>query len=179
MLILRARRNNIIRYKLLLLIAVTFLVLYGTYSFSDDGDALFTDDQAKVLRYSHDEWKKEVLPTNKPDTLDHPSIIFEEPTVENTDKGPTIVAVDPASVYIVIKQNSSPLDPGTLKVWGEKFFIHVDVTDKVLKYFKTDSKGAYIKADSIHIPKGHYKVGMSIADVNGKKTEKKFRLDVN
>jgi len=174
------RRVNIINSKLLLTVAVTGFLLFGTYtySFSDDGDSLFTDDEAKVLRYSHDEWKKEVLPTNKPDTIDHPSIHFEKPPVENTDHGPTIVAIDPASVLIVIKQNDSPLDPGTLKVWGEKFFIHVDVTEKVLKYFKTDKEGAYIKADSIHIPSGHYKVGISIADVNGNKTEKKFRLKV-
>ena len=131
-----------------------------------------------MLRYSDDEWKKEVLPTNKPDSVDHPSIILKNPSVKQTANGPTIEAVDPASVYIVIKQNNSPLDPGTLKVWGEKFFVNIDVTEKVLKYFKTDSEGAYIKADSIHIPEGHYKVGISIADVNGNKTEKKCRLSV-
>ncbi|MEM7008658.1 MAG: hypothetical protein AAF462_05925 [Thermodesulfobacteriota bacterium] len=95
-----------------------------------------------------------------------------------TDKGPTIIAVDPANVFIVIKQNDSPLDPGTLKVWGEKFFVHIDVTDRVLKYFKTNKNGAILHAKSIHVPKGHYKIGISIADVNGNKTEKKYRLKV-
>jgi hypothetical protein len=161
-------------------IVVSFIIcgfLFADSAMSDD-DHLFTDDEAKVLRYSDDEWKREVLPTNKPDTLDHPSISFEDPTVEVTGNGPTILAEDPSDVLIVLKQNDSLLDPGTIKVWGEKFFIKIDVTDRVLKYFKTTEEGAVIKADSIHIPKGHYKVGISIADVNGNKTEKKYRLKV-
>lgn len=153
-------------------------MLFQYSSISEEKTALFTDDEAKVLRYSHHEWIKEVLPTNHPDTSDHPSIIFERPEVENTHRGPTLEAFDPANVLIVVNQNDSPLDPGTLKVWGEKFFVHIDVTDRVLKYFKVTKEGAVIQADSIHIPKGHYKVGMSIADVNGNKTEKKFRLRV-
>lgn len=161
---------------IIILGAVTFLP--PAFSEDDSKTELFTKDEAKVLRYSKDEWKKEVLPTSPPDTIDHPSIVFEEPPVDNTDKGPTIIAVDPTNVLITIKQNDSELDPGSLKVWGEKFFIHVDVTDRVLKYFKVTKDGAYLKADSIHIPKGHYKVGMSISDVNGNKTEKKFLLEV-
>ncbi len=141
-------------------------------------DHLFTEDEAKQLRYTDDEWKKEKLPKKKPDTLDRPSIKFEEPLVEDTDKWPTIIAVDPANVFIVIKQNDSPLDPGTLKVWGEKFFVHIDVTDRVLKYFKTNKEGAILYAKDIHIPKGHYKVGISIKDINGNKMEKKYRLKV-
>ncbi len=141
-------------------------------------DHLFTEDEAKQLRYSDTEWKKEALPANKPDTLDRPSIIIEEPDVVHTDKGPTIIAVDPANVFIVIKQNDSPLDPGTLQVWGEKFFVHIDVTERVLKYFKPDKKGAILHAKGIHIPKGHYKVGISIKDINGNKMEKKYRLKV-
>jgi hypothetical protein len=66
----------------------------------------------------------------------------------------------------------------TIKVWGEKFFIHIDITDRVLKYLKPTKDGAILHAKSIHIPKGHYKVGLSIADVNGNKTEKKYRLKV-
>lgn len=160
---------------LILLLAGTLLIQPFTFA---EGDHLFTEDEANQLRYTDKEWGKEKLPKNKPDTLDRPSIIFEEPDVVDTDKGPTIIAVDPTNVFIVIKQNDSPLDPGTLKVWGEKFFVHIDVTDKVLKYFKTNKDGAILHAKGIHIPKGHYKVGVSIKDVNGKKMEKKYHLKV-
>lgn len=169
---------RIISIRLLLIITISAFTFISPAFSDEEKKELFTKDEAKVLRYSDHEWKKEVLPTYPPDTLDHPSIIFEEPKVENTNNGPTITAVDPANVLIIIKQNESPLDPGTLKVWGEKFFVHIDVTSRVLKYFKTDKQGAVLKADDIHMPKGHYKVGMSIADVNGNKTEKKFRLMV-
>ncbi len=169
---------RLISSHLLIILTITTFAFLSA-AFSDEGSTdLFTEDEAKQLRYSDKEWGKEVIPKHKPDTLDHPSILFEEPSVEDTDKGPTIIVVDPTNVLITIKQNDSPLDPGTLKVWGEKFFVHIDITDRILKYFKTTKQGAVLKADSIHIPKGHYKVGMSIEDTNGNKTEKKFRLKV-
>ena len=163
-----------------LYIFVTFILcgfLIQSPAFSEE-DSLFTEDEAAQLRHNDKEWDKESVPKHKPDTLDRPSIIFEEPAVIDTDKGPTIEAIDPANVYIVIKQNASPLDPGTLQVWGEKFFVHIDVTDKVLKYFKLTKDGAKLRAKGIHIPKGHYKVGISIKDINGNKMEKKYRLKV-
>jgi len=169
---------RLISSHLLIILTITTFAFLSA-AFSDEGSTdLFTEDEAKQLRYSDKQWGKEVIPKHKPDTLDHPSINIEEPEVTNTDKGPTIIAIEPTNVFIVIKQNDSPLDPGTLKVWGEKFFIKIDVTDRVLKYFKTTKEGAFLHAKSIHIPKGHYKVGMSIEDVNGNKTEKKFRLKV-
>ncbi len=64
------------------------------------------------------------------------------------------------------------------KEWGEKFFVKIDVTERVLKYFKTTKEGAIIHANDIHISHGHHKIDISIADVNGKKTEKKYRLKV-
>jgi len=147
---------------------------------SDDEDKtdFFTEYEAKQLRYSDKEWEKESVPKHEPDTLDRPSILFEEPDVLDMKKGPTIIAITPTNFFVVIKQNNSPLDMGTIKVWGEKFFIHIDITDRVLKYLKPTKDGAILHAKSIHIPKGHYKVGISIADVNGNKTEKKYRLKV-
>ena len=163
-----------VAYSLIVLVASS-LFLAPAYA---EGNPILTEEEAKQLRYSDKEWDKVTLPKHKPDTLDRPSIIFEEPDVVQTDKGPTIIAVDPANVFIVIKQNGSPLDPGTLKVWGEKYFVHIDVTDRVLKYFKTNKEGAILHVKGIHIPKGHYKVGVSIADINGNKMEKKYRLKV-
>jgi hypothetical protein len=147
---------------------------------SDDEDKtdFFTEYEAKQLRYSDKEWEKESVPKHEPDTLERPSIIFDEPDVLDMKKGPTIIAITPTNFFVVIKQNDSPLDLGTIKVWGEKFFIHIDITDRVLKYLKPTKDGAILHAKSIHIPKGHYKVGLSIADVNGNKTEKKYRLKV-
>ncbi|MCK5391551.1 MAG: hypothetical protein KAJ31_03930 [Deltaproteobacteria bacterium] len=165
-------------YLLIVLAISGFVSLSPAFSEDEDKTSLFTEDEAKQLRYSDKEWDKETIPKHEPDTLDHPTMTIEEPLVKDTDRGPEIVAITPANFFIVIKQNDSPLDPETLKVWGEKFFIHIDVTDRVLKYFKTTKDGAILHGKSIHIPKGHYKVGMSIKDINGKKTEKKYRLKV-
>jgi len=164
---------------LLLVFAITAIAVLSTAFSEDEGSTdLFSDEEAKQLRYSDKEWGKEVIPKHESDTLDRPSMIIEEPLVKDADKGPTIIAVDPTNFFIIIKQNDSPLDLDTLQVWGEKFFLKIHVTDRVLKYLKTTKDGAILHAKSIHIPKGHYKVGMSIADVNGNKTEKKYLLKV-
>ena len=162
----------------LLIIFAIFSAAVSSPAVSDEEPYLFTEGEAKELRYNKEEWKRETVPKHEPDTLNRPSIIVEEPDVVDTDKGPTILAVDPANVFIVIKQNESPLDPGTIQVWGEKFIFKIDVTDRVLKYFTTNKEGAILHAKSIHIPKGRFKVGISIADVNGNKTEKKYLLRV-
>jgi len=162
----------------LLIIFTIFSAAVTSPAVSDEEPYLFTEDEAKELRYSDKEWEKESVPKQEPDTLDRPSIIVEKPDVVDTDKGPTILAIDPANVFIVIKRNESPLDPGTIQVWAEKFIFKIDVTDRVLKYFTTTGEGAILHAKSIHIPKGRFKVGMSIADVNGNKTEKKYLLRV-
>jgi len=171
--------KSISKYLLIVFTIAAIAVLAPAFSDDEEQTHLFAEDEAKQLRYSDKEWDKEVIPKHEPDTLDRPSIQIEEPDVTDTDRGPTIIAVDPANFFIVIKQNDSTLDPGTLKVWGEKFFVHIDVTSRVLKYFKTTKDGAILHGKSIHIPKGHYKVGVSISDVNGKKTEKKYRLKVD
>jgi len=165
-------------YLLIILILGGFLLQAKAFSEDESSADFFTEQEASELRHTDKEWGREVLPTNKPDTLDRPSIIFEEPDVVETDKGPTIIAIDPTNVFIVIKQNDSPLDLGTLEVWGEKFFVKIHVTDRVLKYIKPTKEGAILHAKGIHIPKGHYKVGISIKDINGKKMEKKYRLKV-
>ncbi len=170
---------RLITTHLLIILTISTFAFLGTAFSEDEGSTdLFSDGEAKQLRYSDKEWDKETVPKHEPDTLDRPSLIFEEPDIVDTDKGPTIIAVDPANVFIVIKQNDSPLDLGTLQVWGEKFFLKIHVTDRVLKYIKPTKEGVILHAKSIHIPKGHYKVGMSIADVNGNKTEKRYRLKV-
>ena len=170
---------RLITTHLLIILTISTAAFLSTAYSADEGSTdFFTDEEAKQLRYSDKEWGKEVIPKHKPDTLDRPSLKFEEPDVVDTDRGPTIIAVDPANVFIVIKQNDSPLDLGTLQVWGEKFFLKIHVTDRVLKYVKPTKEGAILHAKGIHIPKGHYKVGMSIEDVNGNKTEKKYRLKV-
>ena len=164
---------------IIIILAISF-VAFLSLAFSDDETSayFFTDKEAEQLRYSDKEWSKEFVARHKPDTLDRPSIKIEEPDVEDTENGPTILAVDPTNVFVQVKQNDSELDPGTIKVWGEKFFVKIDVTERMLKYFKTTKEGAIIHAKNIHIPHGHYKIGISIADMNGKKTEKKYRLKV-
>ena len=99
---------------LLIILTVGAFTFVNPASSDDNGKTeLFTKDEAKVLRYNDDEQQNEGLPTNSPDTLGDLSSHCDDPKVTNTDKVPTIVVIEPTSVLITIKQNDSPLDPGT------------------------------------------------------------------
>ncbi len=99
-------------YLLTIFIICGFGVLNPVLSDDEDSTHLFTENEAKELRYSNKEWEKESVPKHEPDTLDRPSILFEEPEVLDMKKGPTIIAITPTNFFVVIKQNNSPLDMG-------------------------------------------------------------------
>lgn len=156
---------------------IGFLLLSQAVSLSQKPVVLFTDSDAEKLRYSDTEWDKEVIPSPEEDIL-APSIIIEEPDVIDTKKGPTIITITPANIFVLFKENGSTLDLDTLDVWGEKFFFKKNITKLVLPHIKTNKEGAVLHMKSVHIPKGKYKVGFKIADVNGRETTRKYRLKV-
>ena len=93
-------------------------------------------------------------------------------------KGPMIEAFSPVNIYIVFKENASPLNLESLNVWGEKFFFKKNLTSRVLPYIKKVPEGAVLHMKSIHVPKGNYKVGFSISDIDGRETKSKYKLKV-
>lgn len=163
---------------LTVLALICFLLLSPAVSLSEKPVVLFSDDDARKLRYSDDEWDKEVIPSPKVDDDLAPSIIIDEPDVVDSKKGPTIVAISPTDIYVIFKQNGSSLDLDTLDVWGEKFFFKKNITKLVMPHIKTNKEGAVLHMKSVHIPKGKFKVGFKISDIDGRETTRKYRLKV-
>ena len=144
----------------------------------DNGAELFSEDDAKKLRYTDSEFDKETASGEVKDDDKAPSIVIEEPAVMEMKKGPMIEAIDPVNVYVIFKQNASPLNLESLNVWGEKFFFKMNLTSRVLPHVKTDKEGAFIHMKSIHVPHGNYKVGFSISDIDGRETKAEYKLKV-
>lgn len=160
---------------LILVAAVSF----AAYSLSQENEPLqlLTDDDARELDHTDEEWN--TVQAAAPPAPGSPAIVFEEPDVKLTAKGPEILAVTPTNFYIIFRQQGSPLDMSTLNVWGEKFFLKKNITQRVLKYIKKTSEGAVLHARDVHVPKGKYKVGISIADTDGNKVSNTYLLRVN
>jgi len=160
-------------------IAITgFLLLSPPASLGEDPPELFSEDDAKKLRYSDEEFDKETASGEVKSDDKAPSIVINEPAVMEMKKGPMIEAITPVNVYIIFKQNASPLNLETLDVWGEKFFFKKNLTSRVLPHVKTVKEGAVLHMSSIHVPKGNYKVGFSISDIDGRETKSKYKLKV-
>ena len=157
---------------------IVFFILSPAVSLGEKPAVLFSDDDARELRYSDAEWDKESAPGVVKDDDLAPSIVIDEPDVIDTKKGPTIEAITPSNLFVVFKQNGSPLNLDTLDVWGEKFFLKKNVTKRILPYIKTNKEGAVLHMESVSIPKGNYKVGFKISDMDGRETTGKYRLKV-
>lgn len=156
----------------------SFFLIIPVSSYGDKPPELLSEDDAKELRYSDKEFEKETASGEVKSDDKAPSIIIEEPAVMQMKKGPMIEAETPVNVYVIFKHNASELNLGSLEVWGEKFFFKKDLTNRVLPYLKVDKEGAYIDMKSIHVPKGNYKVGFKISDVDGRETKAKYKLKV-
>lgn len=156
-----------------------FLLLGQTESFGEEPPELFSEDDAMKLRYTDAEFDKETAEGEVKDDDQSPSIVIDEPVIVEMKKGPMIEAVTPINIYVIFKQNASPLNLETLDVWGEKFFFKKNLTSRVLPYVKTDKEGAVLHMKSIHVPRGNYKVGFSISDIDGRKTKAKYKLKVD
>lgn len=157
---------------------LSLIVLNPISSHAEKPNELFSEHDAKELRYSDKEFQKESASGEVKSDDKAPSIIVEEPAVMEMKKGPMIEALTPVNVYVIFKHNASELNLGSLEVWGEKFFFKKDLTNRVLPYLKVDKEGAYIDMKSIHVPKGNYKVGFKISDVDGRETKAKYKLKV-
>lgn len=170
---------NTFGYLIVLFIAAA--VSFSNAAFSEEGGTLqlFTDDEAKELDHNDEEWERETAAASPASTTGRPAIVFEEPDVVHGAKGPEILAVTPVNFYIIFKQQGSPLDLNTLDVWGEKFFFKKNVTQRVMKYITKNSEGAVLHAKNVRIPKGRFKVGISIADIDGNKVSNTYLLEVD
>ena len=157
---------------------IGFIWLNAAVSYGKEPLVLITDDEAKNLKFADSEWEKENIRNDHRALTSGPSIIIEEPDVVHTDKGPTIIAIDPADIYVLFKGNNSALDLSSLDVWAEKYFFKINVTSRVRPYIKIDKEGAQLHAESVHIPKGKYKIGFKISDINGQEARGKYLLKV-
>jgi hypothetical protein len=157
---------------------IGFILLSPPASLGEKPAELFSEDDATSLRYTDAEFDKETAEGEVKDDDKAPSIVIYEPAVVEMKKGPTIEAVTPINIYVIFKQNASPLDLETLDVWGEKFFFKKNLTSRVMPHIKTDKEGAVLHMKSIHVPKGSYKVGFKISDIDGRETKAKYKLKV-
>jgi hypothetical protein len=164
--------------RLTALAIIGFLFLNPAKSLSQESTALFTDDEAAKLRYSDEEWEKETIPKPEEDLIPRPTILFEEPQVVDTDKGPTITTTTPTDILVIFKQNNSTLNLDSLDVWGEKWFLKINITDRVRPHIKKNKQGAELHMKNVHAPEGNFKLGIKIADVNGQETVRKYRLKI-
>lgn len=135
------------------------------------GLALFTEDEAKELRMSEQEWPR-IGRTRAVSA--GPRIVVENPEVKETSDGPTIEARTPTSLLMLFEQTRAPIDMGSLHIDARKGFFTKSLTGLLKRYVHETT----LRVEDLTIPEGRFLVVVQIADTHGVGTVAKYRLRV-
>jgi hypothetical protein len=136
------------------------------------GLVLFSKEQAKQLNLSDEEWGQPVIRTRS--IAKGPNIEIKNPRAiqPQQDQEPIVETVPPADLELEFKTNRSPINMASVQVIAKKGFLSFPLTDRLKPYIK----GTAIIAKKINIPKGRFRIKVSIADQKGAETIKSYRL---
>jgi len=137
--------------------------------------ALFTQEEAELLRYNDTEWvqmqEEEAYSATKGFMPDGPVIELVEPKAKNQDD---VIMVTPTSLHLRFVSAGEPVDMSSLRVVGRKFLIKKDLTDRLAPYIQ----GQEVVARELDIPSGKFTLDIEIADDKGAVTKQSYKVVV-
>ena len=131
---------------------------------------LFTQEEVKKLHHSEMEWQEPLVKfRSRPPG---PVIKIQSPSVRELSAGSTIQTNSPIDLIILFSKNQHPVNMNSLKVIAKKGFFSKSLTDLMKGYIR----GNVLEAQGVKVPTGKFKIEVSIADRNGNRTIKTYRL---
>ncbi|RWX48934.1 hypothetical protein VT99_10422 [Candidatus Electrothrix marina] len=168
------RRSMSFRFFLPALLLSVWLTA-GIIASSAMAAALFTRDEAELLRYNDTEWKQmqeeEAYSATKGFMPDGPVIELVEPKVKNQDD---VIMITPASLHLRFVSAGEAVNMSSLRVIGRKFLVKKDLTDRLAPYIK----GQEVVARDLEIPSGKFTLDIEIADDKGAVTKQSYKVVV-
>ncbi len=171
-----------------------FLIALLPINAVSEQPTILHDAEIDQLNYSQNEWQKELQAYKQ-----HLELLNDTQPYGNTDTslqktGPSIAIIDPSSMeghyratiplqlLVYLKSRHAPIDLNTLKVKGKRGIFSINITDRLRGYLR-EAKNAE-DADYVidaKIPKlgaGHYRVVLSLADIDGNSMEHSAFIEV-
>jgi hypothetical protein len=103
-----------------------------------------------------------------------PRIVVREPRVKDTPDGSVIETTPLTRFVISFEQTRAPVDMESLEIRARKGFFSVSLTPRLKPYVT----GTNLRADTVTIPEGSFRVQIEIVDTAGARTTESYRLEV-
>ena len=162
------------RYILSAVLLSAWLTAGGIVS-SVSAAALFTQEEAALLRYNETEWKQmqeeEAYSATKGLMPEGPVIELLEPKPKNQD---SVVMLTPVSLHLRFVTAGDPVNMSSLRVIGRKFLVKKDLTERLAPYIK----GQEVIARDLEIPAGKFTLDIEISDTSGAVTKQSYKVVV-
>ena len=157
-------------------LALTLLVGCQTQLVSDAGVELLTAEEAAELSLTEAELDTVLAqpPIRLRDTNPGPRIVLVYPQVDD-DEGRIVHSESPTDLRVRFEERLAPVDMNTLVVKARKGMLTKSITDRLLPFVK----GTAIDARNLKLPKGRYRIVVSVADADGTRTVEEYRLIVD
>lgn len=137
--------------------------------------ALFTQEEADLLRYNDTEWsqmQEEVAySATKAFMPEGPVVELLEPKPKNRDN---VIMMTPVSLHLRFVSAGDPVNMSSLRVVGRKFLVKKDLTDRLAPYIQ----GQEVIARDLEIPAGKFTLDVEISDSKGAVTKQSYKVVV-
>ncbi|MCI5157216.1 MAG: hypothetical protein D3906_02055 [Candidatus Electrothrix sp. AUS1_2] len=167
-------RSNPFRCILSVILLSAWLTASGIIS-PVSAAALFTQEEAELLRYNETEWtqmqEEEGHSATKALMPDGPVIELLDPKPMSQDD---VVMVTPASLHLRFVTTGEPVNMSSLRVVGRKFLITKDLTERLAPYIQ----GQEVIARDLEIPAGKFTLDIEISDSKGTVTKQSYKVVV-
>ncbi len=160
-------------YHVLVVALVIGMFIMPGSSTADDSFMLLSFEEAKELDLDDAEWDKGGIPKALGYGIG-PKIIFERPTVKETDKGLLINSPSQMDLVVLFKDGISPVNMKTLKIKAKKGWFSKSLTKRLKPYLL----GQSIRANDIKIPSGRFKLEIKVADKDGNESVQEYLCEI-
>ena len=137
---------------------------------------LLTEEEAGQLRMTAEQLRLEVQTKTKSlKSISGPHIVFQKPDlIEGVVRTTT-----PLDLSVAFKPNLAPVNMESLAVRARKGIFKKNLTDIVMPYVKPDDDGGFSFAiESAVIPRGNFRIEITIADQNGERTIQGYHFQI-
>ncbi len=149
------------------------LTLIPQTTSAEDGFMLLSFEEAKELNLDETEWDKGSMPKSLGFGIG-PKIVFENPTIKETDKGMLIDSPSQMNLLVLFEDGISPVDMSTLEIKAKKGWFSKSLTKRLKPYLHGNS----LKAENVKIPSGRFKLEIAVADKDGNESIQEYLCEI-
>lgn len=160
-------------YQIFVVLLVVSMFFVSQAIPSEKGFMLLSFDEAMELNLDDVEWEKGGMPKAIGYGVG-PKIVFESPSVRETDKGLLIDSPSEMDLLVFFRDGIAPVDMNSLNIKAKKGWFSKNLTKRLKPYLL----GQSIRANNVQIPSGRFKLEITVADKEGNTSMQQYMCEI-